>query len=200
MRESLIILLCFCVGIFLGKLDIVPAALVESNAVTWIIYLMLGTVGMGLGFDVKAWRIVRDLKGWILMVPAVIVLGTATGAVAAWLMLGDMSLRDILAVASGFGYYSLSSMLITREADASLGSMALIANMVRELLALVLAPLLVRLVGGLGPLAAAGAASDTCLSVIIRTSGEKNAILAVFSGMLLTVLVPVFITALFAWM
>ncbi len=200
MRESLIILFCFCAGIFLGKVDIVPAALVEGNAVTWIIYLMLGAVGMGLGFDVRAWRIVRDLKGWILMVPAVVILGTAAGAVAAWLILGDMCLRDILAVASGFGYYSLSSMLITREADASLGSMALIANMVRELLALVLAPVFVRLVGGLGPLAAAGAASDTCLSIIIQTSGEKNAILAVFSGMLLTVLVPVFITALFAWM
>ena len=91
-------------------------------------------------------------------------------------------------------------MLIAREADASLASMALLANMTRELAALVFAPLLVRLAGGLGPLAAAGAASDTCLSVIIRTSGERNAILAVFSGMLITVLVPVFITAIFAWM
>lgn len=200
MRESLIILMCFCAGVLLGRLDLLPSAIAQSDATTWIVYLMLVAVGMGLGFDARAWRILRELKGWVLMVPLVIVLGTAAGGLVAWIALDDMALRDVMAVAAGFGYYSLSSMLITREADASLGSMALIANMVRELLALLLAPLLFRLVGGLGPLSAAGAASDTCLSVIIRTSGERNAILAVFSGMLLTVLVPVFITAIFAWM
>ncbi len=200
MKESFIILLFFCAGVLLGRLDVLPSAIAESDAVTWIVYLMLAAVGMGLGFDVRAWRILRELKGWVLAVPAVIILGTAAGAIGAWLLLNDMSLRDVLAVAAGFGYYSLSSMLIAREADASLASMALLANMTRELAALVFAPLLVRLAGGLGPLAAAGAASDTCLSVIIRTSGERNAILAVFSGMLITVLVPVFITAIFAWM
>jgi len=200
LKESFIILLFFCAGVLLGRLDVLPSAIAESDAVTWIVYLMLAAVGMGLGFDVRAWRILRELKGWVLAVPAVIILGTAAGAIGAWLLLNDMSLRDVLAVAAGFGYYSLSSMLIAREADASLASMALLANMTRELAALVFAPLLVRLAGGLGPLAAAGAASDTCLSVIIRTSGERNAILAVFSGMLITVLVPVFITAIFAWM
>ena len=200
MKESFIIRLFFCAGVLLGRLDVLPSAIAESDAVTWIVYLMLAAVGMGLGFDVRAWRILRELKGWVLAVPAVIILGTAAGAIGAWLLLNDMSLRDVLAVAAGFGYYSLSSMLIAREADASLASMALLANMTRELAALVFAPLLVRLAGGLGPLAAAGAASDTCLSVIIRTSGERNAILAVFSGMLITVLVPVFITAIFAWM
>jgi len=200
LKESFIILLFFCAGVLLGRLDVLPSAIAESDAVTWIVYLMLAAVGMGLGFDVRAWRILRELKGWVLALPAVIILGTAAGAIGAWLLLNDMSLRDVLAVAAGFGYYSLSSMLIAREADASLASMALLANMTRELAALVFAPLLVRLAGGLGPLAAAGAASDTCLSVIIRTSGERNAILAVFSGMLITVLVPVFITAIFAWM
>ena len=200
MRESFIILSFFCAGLLLGRLDLLPSSIAESSAATWTVYVMLAAVGMGLGFDVRAWRILRDLKGWVLMVPLVVVLGTAAGGIGAWLVLNDMSLRDVLAVAAGFGYYSLSSMLITREADASLGSMALIANMTRELLTLLLAPLFVRLAGGLGPLSAAGAASDTCLPVIARTSGERNAILAIFSGMLLTVLVPVFITAIFAWM
>lgn len=200
MKESIMILLFFCAGVLLGRLDALPSAIAESDAATWIVSLMLVAVGMGLGFDTRAWRILHDLKGWVLAVPLVIILGTAAGAICAWLVLDDMSLRDVLAVAAGFGYYSLSSMLIAREADASLASMALLANMARELAALVFAPLFLRLAGGLGPLAAAGAASDTCLSVIIRTSGERNAILAIFSGMLLTVLVPVFISAIFAWM
>lgn len=200
MKESMIVLLFFTAGVLAGHSGLVPSSITGSNASSWAVYVMLAAVGMGLGFDVRAWRILRDLRGWVLMVPLVIILGTFSGALAAWALLGDMCLRDVLAVASGFGYYSLSSMLITRLADASLGSMALIANMVRELVTLLLAPLFVRLAGGLGPLAAAGAASDTCLPAIIKTSGERNAILAVFSGMFLTVAVPLFISFIFAWM
>ena len=121
---------------------------------------MLAAVGMSLGFDSRAWRILRDLKGWVVLVPLMIIVGTFLGGVAAWTML-DMSFRDVMAVAAGFGYYSLSSMLINQLADVSLGSMALISNMVRELVTLLFAPLFARAFGGLGPLSAAGAASDT---------------------------------------
>ena len=100
MKESFIILLFFCAGVLLGRLDVLPSAIAESDAVTWIVYLMLAAVGMGLGFDVRAWRILRELKGWVLAVPAVIILGTAAGAIGAWLLLNDMSLRDVLAVAA----------------------------------------------------------------------------------------------------
>ena len=73
MKESFIILLFFCAGVLLGRLDVLPSAIAESDAVTWIVYLMLAAVGMGLGFDVRAWRILRELKGWVLAVPAVMV-------------------------------------------------------------------------------------------------------------------------------
>lgn len=201
MRESFIVLLYFSIGVCAGWLDFLPVTVMDfvDGASTWAVYAMLAAVGMTLGFDVRAWRILRDLKGWVVLVPAVIVLGTFIGGVGAWLML-DMSFRDVMAVAAGFGYYSLSSMLINQLADASLGSMALVANMVRELVTLLLAPVLARFFGGLAPLSAAGAASDTCLPAIIRTSGERNAIIGIFSGMLLTIAVPLFIAAIFAWM
>ena len=201
MRESFIVLLYFSIGVCAGWLDFLPVSVMDvaDRASTWAVYAMLAAVGMTLGFDVRAWRILRDLKGWVLLVPAVIALGTFAGGVGAWLVL-DMSFRDVMAVSAGFGYYSLSSMLINQLADASLGSMALVANMVRELVTLLFAPVLARFFGGLAPLSSAGAASDTCLPAIIRTSGERNAIIGIFSGMLLTVAVPLFIAAIFAWL
>ena len=49
----------------------------------------------------------------------------------------------------------------------------------------------VRFTGKLGPVLAGGAAAmDTCLPVVAHVSGERCAILAVFSGMCLTLLVP----------
>ncbi|WP_294512584.1 lysine exporter LysO family protein [uncultured Bilophila sp.] len=201
MKESLIVLLFFGAGVLAGVLGDFPAAFVGivHEASNYAVYAMLAAVGMTLGFDVRAWRILRDLKGWVALVPLMIAVGTFLGGTAAWAVL-DMSFRDVMAVSAGFGYYSLSSMLINQLADVSLGSMALIANMVRELVTLLFAPLIARVFGGLGPLSAAGAASDTCLPAIIRTSGERNTILGIFSGMVLTVAVPFFVTGIFAWM
>ena len=200
-KESIIVLFFFSVGVLGGRLDLLPAdwlGLVHE-ASNLAVYAMLAAVGMSLGFDSRAWRILRDLKGWVVLVPLMIIVGTFLGGVAAWTML-DMSFRDVMAVAAGFGYYSLSSMLINQLANVSLGSMALISNMVRELVTLLFAPLFARVFGGLGPLSAAGAASDTCLPAIIRTSGERNTILGIFSGMVLTIAVPIFVTSIFAWL
>ena len=198
MKESIIVLFFFSVGVLGGRLDLLPAdwlGLVHE-ASNLAVYAMLAAVGMSLGFDSRAWRILRDLKGWVVLVPLMIIVGTFLGGVAAWTML-DMSFRDVMAVAAGFGYYSLSSMLINQLADVSLGSMALISNMVRELVTLLFAPLFAR---ALGPLSAAGPASDPCLPAIIRTSGERNTILGIFSRMVLTIAVPIFVTSIFAWL
>ena len=158
MKESIIVLFFFSVGVLGGRLDLLPAGWLGlvHEASNLAVYAMLAAVGMSLGFDSRAWRILRDLKGWVVLVPLMIIVGTFLGGVAAWAML-DMSFRDVMAVAAGFGYYSLSSMLINQLADVSLGSMALISNMVRELVTLLFAPLLARVFGGLGPLSAAGA-------------------------------------------
>ena len=175
MKESIIVLFFFSFGVLGGRLDLLPAdwlGLVHE-ASNLAVYAMLAAVGMSLGFDSRAWRILRDLKGWVVLVPLMIIVGTFLGGVAAWTML-DMSFRDVMAVAAGFGYYSLSSMLINQLADVNLGSMALIST--------------------------AGAASDTCLPAIIRTSGERNTILGIFSGMVLTIAVPIFVTSIFAWL
>ena len=180
MKESIIVLFFFSFGVLGGRLDLLPAdwlGLVHE-ASNLAVYAMLAAVGMSLGFDSRAWRILRDLKGWVVLVPLMIIVGTFLGGVAAWTML-DMSFRDVMAVAAGFGYYSLSSMLINQLADVSLFA---------------------RVFGGLGPLSAAGAASDTCLPAIIRTSGERNTILGIFSGMVLTIAVPIFVTSIFAWL
>ncbi len=202
MKDSFLALFFFGLGVILGRPGVLPEALASADvefAALCALYVMLFAVGMGTGFDIRSWRVLAELRARILLVPAAVLAGTFAGGVAAWLIIGDMSLRDVTAVSAGLGYYSLSSVLLSRLADPGIGAVALISNMVRELFTLVLTPLCVRLGGRLGPLAASGAASDTCLPVIARYSGERCAVLALFSGMVLTVLVPILITALYAW-
>lgn len=197
MKGALWILFFFGTGLVAGRLDGIPRPLVEE-ALSWVLYALLFTAGMGMGFDTRNFRIVRALGLRVVILPLGIALGTALGALLAWALLAftsPVALREALAVGAGFGYYSLSSAIITRLGDASLGSVALLANITRELMTLLLAPLLVRLGGGLAPVATGGAASmDTCMPVIARYAGERYAIMGIFSGMVLTMAVPVLVT------
>ena len=108
-----------------------------------------------------------------------------------------------MAVGSGFAYYSLSSVLITQFKEASigiqlateLGTIALLANIFREMMALLGAPLLVRYFGRLAPISAAGVNSmDVILPVITRYSGKEMVPIAIFHGLLIDMSVPFFVS------
>jgi uncharacterized membrane protein YbjE (DUF340 family) len=193
-RGSFIALGFFVAGAVLGWLRVVPQDAAAGDAAVWVLYVLLFLAGMTVGFDLKALGIIRELKGRILLIPLGVVLGTFAGSALAWAVLAmfsDITLVESLAVGGGFGYYSLATVILTRLGDPALGSVALLSNMIHEALALLLPPFLVRFTGKLGPVLAGGAAAmDTCLPVVAHVSGERCAILAVFSGMCLTLLVP----------
>ena len=201
-RGSFIALAFFLGGALLGWIRLLPADTAAGEAAVWVLYMPLFSAGMTVGFDLRALGIIRELKGRILLIPLGVVIGTLCGSALAWLLLSgisEMSLRESLAVGAGFGYYSLATVILTRLGDPALGSVALLSNMIHEALALLLPPLIVRFTGKLGPVLAGGAAAmDTCLPVVAHVSGERCAILAVFSGMCLTLLVPVLLPLIMA--
>ncbi len=203
MKGAFFILFFFICGMLVGTQDVISDEL-GGNLMTYSLYIMLVLAGMSMGFDTKNFLIIKGFGLRILLVPFGSVVGTVLGAAVSWGILltlqYDISFRDSLGVGAGFGYYSLSSVMITRFGDAELGSVALIANVSRELLTLLFAPLLVRLGGGLAPVATGGATTmDTCMPVIARYAGEQYAIIGIFSGMVLSIAVPIFVTAIFTF-
>lgn len=100
-----------------------------------------------------------------------------------------------MAVGAGFGYYSLSSIFITEISGPTLGVIALLSNILRELVTLLASPLFAKYFGKLAPITSGGATSmDTTLPIIVQSSGKEYAIISVFSGIVLTILVPFFVT------
>lgn len=192
----------FIAGIATGWIRMLPQSMAAADAVTGVLFMLLFLAGMSVGFDLKALGIVRELRFRIVLVPLGVVAGTLLGSAIAWAILSrffSYALPEALAVGAGFGYYSLATVIMTRLGDPVLGSIALLSNMIHEALALVVSPLLVRFTGRLGPVLAGGAAAmDTCLPVIAKASGERCAVLAVFSGMCLTLLVPFIVPFLMA--
>ena len=197
---TLRILACFIVGLILARLALLPDFIFHDGLVVYALWLLVFCVGVSLGAELKAFAVVREMHVKILAVPLLIVLGTMVGALAASLVLPGLTPRDALAVGCGFGYYSLSSLLIENMGYPTLAAVALLSNIFRELLGILGAPVIARFCGSLGPVAASGAtAMDTGLPVIARYSGERAAIAAVFSGMSLTILVPFLVAAIMSW-
>jgi uncharacterized membrane protein YbjE (DUF340 family) len=195
MKDSLLIVLCFLLGLVISFFQWVPHYFITNNVGTYVLYFLMFVVGIGIGGDKEALDSLRKINIKILLVPLTVVVGSLGAAALFAMFVKDISLRESMAVASGFGYYSLSSILINELHSETLGTIALVANVIREVLTLLFAPILVILFGKLAPVASAGAtAMDTTLPIIIKVSGNEYGLIAMFSGVVLTILVPFLVT------
>ena len=192
MKTSLIILGWFAAGILVGVLAPLPTWVVPSDYTVYVLYALLLFVGIALGGDNHVWQALKQKhKLRLALVPLLVMVGTLAGVALASLLLPTVGLRDSLAVGAGFGYYSLSSVLITQARSETLGVVALLSNLMREIATLLLAPLLVRFFGSLAPIACGGAtAMDSTLPIIARFAGKQYSVVALFSGVVLTAAVP----------
>lgn len=190
-KSSAVVLCFFLGGIFLGIFDVLPPEAGSGVYAEWALYVLLFLAGMSVGFDLHAFKIVQEMKGTILIIPVATAAGTALGSACASFLVPDMPVLDAVAVGMGLGYYSLSSTVISQEVSPALGSVALLANIMREVVCLVFTPVMMRCFGMLGPLCAGGATSnDSSLPIIAKFCGERYAIIAIFSGVVLTLAVP----------
>jgi len=191
MKGSLIILAFFVAGVITGIYRFLPEHLFQNDYSLYALYLLMFLVGIGIGCNKKALTLIKDVNFKILLVPLSVITGTYIGVSVFSMIQSKLSLVESLAVGSGFGYYSLSSVLISEISNETLGVIALLSNITREIITLLLTPVFARYFGKLAPIASGGAtAMDTTLPVITKYIGSDYAIISVFSGVVLTILVP----------
>lgn len=195
MKQSLIYLLLFAAGVILALTGQLPDALLNDDISKWILYGLLFLVGIQIGNGKKILLAVKRFGPAIALIPLATTVGTFAGAGVSSLLLPGRSLIDCLCVGAGFAYYSLSSILISEFRGAELGTVALLANIMREFIVLLLAPWMVRHFGKLAPICAGGATTmDTTLPIITRYSGSDYVVVALFHGMVIDFSVPLWIS------
>ncbi|MFV0522822.1 MAG: lysine exporter LysO family protein [Mangrovibacterium sp.] len=193
MKGALITLAFFICGILVSINGIVHDFFLENDLSSYALYVLMTLVGISLGMDKSALNILKKVNIGLLLVPVSIAIGSVIGAGIAYCIISE-PFREGMAVGAGFGYYSLSSIIISNNYDPILGVIALLSNIIRELFSLVAAPILVKLFGKLSPIASAGATSmDTTLPIISQYSGKDYVVVSLFSGIILTILVPILI-------
>lgn len=195
MKGSLTILAFFTAGILVAYFHLLPSAMLENDLSEYALMLLLVFVGISVGLNPKTWEVLKSAKFYILFVPMAAIIGSLAGAAVVSLFLPQIKLQQALAVGSGFGYYSLSSILIADLDSNRLAVIALLANIFREIVTLLFTPFIVKYFGRIAPITVGGATSmDTTLPIITQFSGKEYAIISIFNGTVLSVLVPVLVS------
>ena len=195
MKGSLIIVAFFIAGIACGLMHLLPDLNAYGNVSYLTLCALLFCVGITVGNNTTLLKTFKNLDRRLMLLPLMTIVGTLTATAIAAVGLPHRSLTDCLAVGSGFGYYSLSSIFITQYRGPELGTIALLANIIREVFTLLGAPLLVKYFGPLPPISCGGATTmDTTLPIITRTSGQDFVLLSLFHGFLVDFSVPFLVT------
>nr|WP_302195348.1 lysine exporter LysO family protein [uncultured Prevotella sp.] len=195
MKGSLIVVGFFVLGVCLGRLDLAPALLMDSRVTFAALCCLLFCVGMSIGSNDNIVSEFRSLNPRLALLPVATILGSFAGSLVAWLFLQYRGITDCMAVGSGFAYYSISSIFITQYRGAELGTVALLANIYREILTLLIAPLLAKVFGPLAPISSGGATTmDTTLPIISQTCGQQYVVVSLFHGFVVDFSVPFLVT------
>lgn len=138
---SLVQLGCLAVGFILAKATTLTP---PQHTITVLLMVLLFLVGICLkGSGVSLKQALLNKQG--LHISMIFTLFTLLGGVIFAMLFEEVTFTQGLALASGFGWYSLSGTIMTDAYGAVWGSVALLNDLGREILALIFIPTLMRL-------------------------------------------------------
>ena len=127
----------------------------------------------------------------ILIVPLGIIIGSLIGGIVCGMVL-KYPIHEAISISGGLGWYSLAGVTIGNLADASVGSVAFLSNLMREIASFVLIPFAAKHLNAYACIAIAGATSeDTTLPMIMRYTDAEAAVFSVVNGVICSTFVPI---------
>ncbi|MDI6896576.1 lysine exporter LysO family protein [Methanocella conradii] len=194
---ALVILSALAIGIVAGVLGLAPGPSSLDTLIMAMLCLLLFVIGLDMSQNRSVVAQIKKLGWKMLLLPLFIAAGSILGALSVSFFIG-MDPRYAMAIGAGFGWYSLSGVMLTSLVGAQIGTMALLSNVFREMLSIVIMPLVVRLFGRLAAIAPGGATTmDTTLPVVVRYAGSEMSVISFVSGFILSILV-IFLVPFFA--
>ncbi|TYL46857.1 lysine exporter LysO family protein [Marinomonas sp. IMCC 4694] len=162
-----------------------------DELVTGLLYVLLFLVGCQLRQgNHRLRKLLLNAQGAIIALVTI-----TTTLLAGWLgsLILGLSWNQGLAVVSGFGWYSLSGILITGLGNPVLGTTAFLLDLGREILALSLIPFLARLNSHMSVGYSGATAMDFTLPMLGKFHGAQIVPVCIASGFIMSILVPVLI-------
>lgn len=181
-------------GRFIGSMEAFGGA---DLWITLTLSVVVFTAGADVGAKKNIFRKLAEYRAKVLLIPLGTILGSILGGSLLGAILG-MPLNEAAAVSAGFGYYSLSTGILTGLGDASLGALAFAANIFRELLSFLIIPVVAKYLNPYCTVAPGGATTmDTTLGIISHCTNEEITAVAMINGVILSALVPLLVPFLY---
>ena len=188
-KESLKLIVVVGSGLLVGIMLPVDLSWTDT-AIEWILFLLLFFIGIQLrnsGLTLR--QILLNRQG--MFISLVVILSSWLGGIMVSFLL-DLPLFQALAMSSGFGWYSLSGILMGDAFGPVFGGASFMIELLRELVALVTIPILIRNKPCTAIGSAGATAMDFTLPIIQSTGGVRCVPVAIVSGFILSLVVPVF--------
>lgn len=170
----------------------------DSSLVTYLLYVLLFSVGMGMVHRKISFKGVFADRS-LFFLPLYTILGTYVGSLGVFVFT-PYTLAEVVGMLSGFGWYSLSGILITDLGYPVLGSISFLSNLLRESFSFFLIPLF----GRLGrryyypAVCTAGATSmDVTLVLLSSHFGTRTMVGSIYHGVIMSLVAPLLIPLFF---
>lgn len=191
---TLLIVVFVAIGILAGYFVLPEGFLARTgDLLTVTLCLLLILIGIDIGTDGTMVQNFRS-AGWrVLVFPFVSMFAMMIGSVIASLVL-PMSVQDSLCTGSGFAWYSLAPAMLA-EYSTRISAISFMHNVFREILGMLLVPVVARRIGYIECYGLPGSTSmDVCLPVIERATSGDVAVYSFISGVIMSASVPVLVS------
>jgi len=164
-----------------------------GNVIRVGLCILLFLVGLDMSADNDVFKNIKASGAKILLFPVFSCVGALIGAVVSGCIL-SLSLKESLAIGAGFGWYTLAPGLIMDAGLINASAICFLHNVSRELVGILLIPMVAKRVGYIESTALAGAAAmDVCLPIVERATNSSVAVYSFISGVIISTLVPILV-------
>lgn len=181
-------------GMFSGYFFIPDYFITEISGNLLIVGLsvLLFFVGLDLGREGTVVENFKKVGIRILAFPIASIIGCLLFAAIGSLVL-PMTARESVAVASGFGWYTLAPVILS-DYSAELSAISFLHNVMREMIGIIIIPIVAKRVGYIEACSLPGAAAmDVCLPVLEKATNSDTAVYAFVMGVVLSIAVPILV-------
>ncbi len=193
MKMTIYILVLVIIGIFSGYFFLGNEVNNLDIYISVILNITIFSVGITLGLNKKIFKELKKTGKNLLLLPIGTIIGSLLGGLVTGILINH-SLSLSLAIASGFGWYSISAVILTENAGVEIGSIAFITNVIREMMAFLFIPIVAKKLTPYTAICIGGATTmDTTLPLITKSTNEKYALVSFIHGGVLSFLVPVLV-------
>ncbi|AQR64050.1 hypothetical protein BXU06_02465 [Aquaspirillum sp. LM1] len=186
LRDCMIALAMITMGVLASKYQ---GLWLNGVTAAQLLYALIFLVGMDLvqlEFDG------RQHASELVWVPMLVIIGSMVGGVIAGFYTGEGVLTS-LALSSGFGWVTLSSILVSGKLGSSYGAIAMLTDLFREMIAIIMLYVLGSRFSREAIGICGATALDATLPLIRQKCGSQHVLLALISGFVLTLTSPALI-------